>query len=243
MIKILTFLFLFFIVISQLPSQFAYLKDISPTIIEEIRYFGFHNFVGRRITGYNKPKCILTRSAATKLHLVQNDLFKLNLTLKVYDCYRPVKAVQDFVKWAKELDNNLMKEEFYKYVKKENLFKEGYIAERSGHSRGSTIDLTIVPLPVPNQETYQRGDKLRSCTLPRIYRFRDNTIDMGTGYDCFNVLSHTNNSNIEEFQKRNRYILKNLMDKFGFTNYALEWWHYTLRNEPFKDQYFDFNIE
>lgn len=238
----LFFLILFLCSTSQIPKEFVHIKEISPSIIEEIRYFSDHNFVGRPITGYKAPKCFLTRVAAIQLNLVQQELLKMNLTLKVYDCYRPVRAVQNFIQWARDLQDNQMKEEFYKYVDKQHLFRDGYISQRSGHSRGSTIDLTIVPIPVPNQEVYRRGDKLRSCTLARNERFRDNMIDMGTGFDCFNTLSHTNNTNIGVLQRRNRFLFRSVMDKHGFTNYIKEWWHFTLRNEPFKDRYFDFEI-
>jgi D-alanyl-D-alanine dipeptidase len=128
-------------------------------------------------------------------------------------------------------------------VDKANLFKDGYIDSKSGHSRGSTVDLTIIPLPAPDQQEYTPGQRLTECYLPASARFRDNSIDMGTGFDCFDELSHTESFDIGHKQKINRLLLKTLMDKHGFKNYDKEWWHYTLKNEPYPDTYFDFVIE
>jgi D-alanyl-D-alanine dipeptidase len=224
-------------------SNFVDIKEIIPQINLEIRYFGPHNFVGERIDGYLEPKCILTKEAAEALSSVQKDLEPFSLTLKIYDCYRPQRAVDHFVKWAKEIDNTKTKKEFYPTVDKRNLFKDGYIDSKSGHSRGSTVDLTIVPLPVPKQQEYIPDQKLSECYLPAGKRFSDNSIDMGTGFDCFHELSHTANKNIGLQQKINRLLLKTLMEKHGFKNYDLEWWHYTLKNEPYPNMYFDFPVE
>jgi D-alanyl-D-alanine dipeptidase len=174
---------------------------------------------------------------------VQKELEPFTLSLKIYDCYRPQQAIDHFVRWAKDIDNSKTKKEFYPTVDKRNLFRDGYIDSKSSHSRGSTVDLTIVPLPAPTQEKYILGQKLYECYLPLPKRFRDNSIDMGTGFDCFHELSHTANKNIGRQQKINRLLLKSLMEKHGFKNYDLEWWHYTLKNEPYPDTYFDFVIE
>jgi D-alanyl-D-alanine dipeptidase len=174
---------------------------------------------------------------------VQKDLEPYSLSLKIYDCYRPQRAVNHFVRWATEIENTKTKKEFYPTVDKRNLFKDGYIDSKSGHSRGSTVDLTIVPSPVPIQPQYSPGQKLYECYLPAAKRFPDNSIDMGTGFDCFDELSHTANTNIGRQQKINRLLLKSLMEKHGFRNYDKEWWHFTLKNEPFPDTYFDFVIE
>ncbi len=227
----------------KIPEGFVDIKEVIPEIQLDIRYFGPHNFVGERVDGYLAPKCILTEEAAEALLKVQKDLEPFSLTLKIYDCYRPQRAVDHFVRWAKEIENIKTRKEFYPTVDKRNLFSDGYIDAKSGHSRGSTIDLTIVPFPVPKQEVYVPGQKLHECYLPFNKRFRDNSIDMGTGFDCFNNLSHTANKNIGYQQKINRLLLKTLMEKHGFKNYDLEWWHYTLKNEPYPDTYFDFAIE
>ena len=174
---------------------------------------------------------------------VQKELEPYSLSLKIYDCYRPQRAVNHFVRWATEIENTKTKKEFYPTIDKRNLFKDGYIDSKSGHSRGSTIDLTIVPSPAPAQAQYSPGQKLYECYLPAAKRFRDNSIDMGTGFDCFHELSHTANANIGHQQKINRLLLKSLMEKHGFRNYDKEWWHFTLKNEPYPDTYFDFMIE
>jgi D-alanyl-D-alanine dipeptidase len=133
--------------------------------------------------------------------------------------------------------------EFYPTLEKRNLFRDGYIDSKSGHSRGSTVDLTIVPLPVPKHQDYIPGQKLFECYRPAKQRFGDNSIDMGTGFDCFHELSNTGNTTISRQQKMNRLLLKSLMEKHGFKNYDKEWWHYTLKNEPYPDTYYDFVIE
>ena len=194
-------------------NAFVDLHEISPGIAYEIRYFGNHNFIGRPIEGYKAPKCFLTLQAAQELAKVQKELEAFSLRLKVYDCYRPQRAVDDFVDWAKNLRDKKMKKEFYPSVKKKHLFRDGYIASQSGHSRGSTIDLTI------------------------------ENLDMGTPYDYFDPVSHTANPKIGEKAHANRLLLKTLMEKHGFVNYDKEWWHYTLKNEPFSDRYFDFEVQ
>jgi D-alanyl-D-alanine dipeptidase len=212
-------------------------------VLLDVRYYGPHNFVGERVEGYLAPKCYLTKEAVQALAEVQKELKPYSLSLKIYDCYRPQRAVNHFVRWATEIENIKTKKEFYPTVDKRNLFKDGYIADKSGHSRGSTIDLTIVPLPAPIQPEYTPGQNLYECYLPSAKRFRDNSIDMGTGFDCFDELSRTANANIGRQQKINRLLLKSLMEKHGFKNYDMEWWHFTLNNEPYPDTYFDFVIE
>ena len=224
-------------------QDFVDVQKHIPSIVMDIRYNGPYNFVGEPIDGYKAPKCLLTRKAASALAKVQADLEKLSFSLKIYDCYRPQRAVNHFVRWAKDLDDTRTKKEFYPNVDKNNLFKDGYIAARSGHSRGSTVDLTIVPLPVPEQEKYKPGQELFPCFLPAAHRFGDNSIDMGTGFDCFHVLAHTANKDTGIQQRANRLLLKTLMEKHGFINYDLEWWHFTLQDEPYPDTYFDFIIE
>ena len=224
-------------------DRFVDVREHIPSVIMDIRYFSPHNFVGERIDGYNAPKCLLTREAADALKRVQEDLREFSLTLKIYDCYRPQRAVSHFVRWAKDIGDTRTKKEFYPTVDKNRLFEDGYIAERSGHSRGSTLDLTIVPVPVPEQEAYSPGQALFACYLPASQRFRDNSIDMGTGFDCFHALANTANGSVGPVQRANRLLLKTLMEKQGFVNYDKEWWHFTLKNEPFPDTYFDFPID
>lgn len=223
-------------------GAFVALRDVAPGVIEEMRYHGRHNFVGRRIRGYREPLCILTRQAAQRLARVQRLLARRGLGLKVYDCYRPQRAVDHFVEWAKDLDDRLMRREFYLRVPKNRLFADGYIAEKSGHSRGSTVDLTIVRRPPGQQARFRPGQPLVPCFAPPERRFRDNSLEMGTGWDCFDRLSHTLNPAIQGPARRNRLLLKRLMERAGFKNLAEEWWHYTLREEPFPDTFFDFPV-
>ena len=135
-----------------------------------------------------------------------------------------------------------MKDEFYPRLDKEKLFEDGYIAEESGHSRGSTVDLTLVELPVKPQRPYLPGEPLTPCIAPAEERFPDNSVDMGTGFDCFDTLSHTDNPQVPGEAKANRQLLKNTLESVGLENYPNEWWHYTLANEPFPDTYFDFPV-
>lgn len=213
------------------------ISDVDPTILVEARYHGSHNFIGRPIAGYEAAKCLLTPQAARALAAVQAEVRSWGLTLKTYDCYRPQRAVDDFVAWARLPGDTAMKAEFYPEVDKRNLFSDGYIAERSGHSRGSTVDLTLVALPAAPQPRFTPGEPLTDCRAEQ--RFADNTLDMGTGYDCFDPLSHTANPAVGPTAARNRLLLKLAMEKHGFNNYVNEWWHFTLRDEPYPDTYFD----
>jgi zinc D-Ala-D-Ala dipeptidase len=220
-------------------DAFVSITSVDSTIIVEARYYGSHNFLGRPVAGYEAPLCLLTRQAANALAAVQADLLPFGLSLKTYDCYRPQRAVDDFVAWARDTADTTMKAEFYPRVDKRDLFSDGYIAERSGHSRGSTVDLTLVPLPPAPQPTFTPGQPLTRCTEPVGRRFADNTLDMGTGFDCFDPLSHTANPAVGPEAARNRLLLRSLMEKHGFRNYAKEWWHFTLTDEPFPDTWFD----
>jgi len=224
------------------PAGFVSLKAEVPSIKVEMRYLTHHNFIGRPIKGYRDPLCIVTRETAEALFKAQEAVRRQGFTLKVYDCYRPQRAVDDFVAWGKRLRDQRMKAEFYPRVDKRRVFKEGYIATRSGHSRGSTVDLTLVRRPPGPQERYHRGDRLRDCAGPRGRRFRDNTIDMGTGYDCFDPLSHPYNARIKGKQRANRLKLRHAMLAQGFKGLATEWWHFTLRDEPYPETFFDFPV-
>ncbi|WP_406229992.1 M15 family metallopeptidase [Nocardia sp. NBC_01009] len=223
-------------------AAFVSVTEVDPTILVDARYFGQHNFLGTRVAGYEAPKCLLTKQAASALAQVQQELRPMNLTLKTYDCYRPQRAVDHFVAWARDLGDVKMKAEFYPAVDKANLFRDGYIAEKSGHSRGSTLDLAIVALPAPEAEQYHEGDPLRECFRPADQRFRDDMLDFGTGYDCFDPAAHTANPAVGGTQRAVRTLLTNLMDEHGFKNLAEEWWHFTLRDEPFPQTYFDFPV-
>lgn len=204
---------------SQLPEGFVHVREIIPNLNLELRYFSTHNFVGDTIDGYKANTLILTKPTAEALKGVQEELENQNLCLKVYDGYRPQRAVNNFIRWARDLSDTLNKQEFYPTVQKRNLFRDGYIASRSGHSRGSTVDLTII-----------------DCATNK-------PLDMGSPFDFFGKLSWVEYQDITEAQKHNRQLLQNVMQKHGFRNYPQEWWHFTLKNEPFPDTYFDFVVK
>ncbi|MFE1458937.1 M15 family metallopeptidase [Streptomyces sp. NPDC058735] len=224
------------------PRDFVTLRSVDPTILQEMRYATAHNFVGERIDGYRQPLCILTRPAAEALHKAQRKLLSQGYTLKVYDCYRPQRAVNHFVRWAQDLDDQAMKGEFYPNVDKTRLFADGYIAGKSGHSRGSTLDVTLVRLPAERTRPYRPGETLVPCVAPRSERFPDNSVDMGTGFDCFDTLSHTLDPRVQGTQRAHRLLLKDTLEGLGFVNLAEEWWHYTFKPEPYPDTYFDFPV-
>jgi D-alanyl-D-alanine dipeptidase len=226
----------------EIADGFVWLRDVAPTIEQDIRYYGSHNFIGRPIVGYEAPECILTRQTAEALLAIQAELTQSRLSLKVYDCYRPQRAVDDFIAWATVTEDQATKAEFYPRVDKADFFDLGYVAKKSGHTRGSTVDLAIVPLGHPAEPTYAPGEELADCALPADQRFADPTLDFGTGYDCMDEKSHHGNADIASVAQANRLILKDIMERHGFVPYAEEWWHYTLKDEPFPDTYFDFPV-
>jgi D-alanyl-D-alanine dipeptidase len=226
---------------TQRPADFVELKGIAPPIQTEMRYNSDHNFVGRKIKGYFASKCLLTKTAAEALKTVEDKLLPMGLTLKVYDCYRPQMAVNDFAKWAMQTHNITMKAEFYPAIDKKNLFKDGYIAYRSGHSRGSTVDLTIVPINTVSA-VYNAKTPLVSCTAPLGQRFADNSLDFGSGYDCFSLVSHPDYPALSAQAKANRLLLKTIMQQAGFDPLETEWWHFSLQHEPYPKTYFNFPI-
>lgn len=206
----------------QLPEGFVYVNEVVPDIKAELRYYTTDNFIGERIDGYFEPRCILTKSAAEALKKVQEDLKPFGLGLKIYDAYRPQRAVNHFVRWAKDLQDTKMKSEYYSDVEKKDLFSQGYIAEKSSHSRGSTVDLTVVSMD-------SKGEV--------------EELDMGTGFDLFSPKSWPDNLSMSVPQRAHRLLLQTLMKIHGFHSYPQEWWHFTLKNEPFPDTYFDFPVK
>lgn len=225
----------------NMPNDFVDLGTLDKSILLDIRYASIHNFVGDKIDGYLAPKCILTKRAADGLVRAQKYFLKLGYSLKMYDCYRPQRAVDHFVRWAKDLSDLRMKDEFYPNLAKINLIPE-YIAAKSGHSRGSTFDLTLVAMPPKAQEVFD-PENLKDCRAPVKDRFGDNSIDMGTGYDCFDPLAHTDNPVMSAAILKNRHLLVDALAQFGFSNYTAEWWHFTLKNEPYPNTFFNFPIK
>jgi zinc D-Ala-D-Ala dipeptidase len=243
-------LFLFNIIALSLPQQirekgFVYLHEIDPTILVSLRYFGNENFVGKTVDGYKKNIVILTKQTALALKKVQENVKKDGYCLVIYDAYRPQKAVNNFIKWADDLKYQNKKAQYYPRVDKAKVFDLGYIAKRSGHSRGSTVDITIIKDGRKPHEVIEQNRKLLDGF--EIKFLDDGTVDMGSSFDLFDEASHFENNLIEEKYKKRRTYLKNVMEKHGFKNLAEEWWHFTLKDEPYKanleSSYFNFDIE
>jgi D-alanyl-D-alanine dipeptidase len=205
---------------NRLPKGFVYADELIPDLRLDLRYAGSHNFVGGKVDGYLKTRCVLSREAAEALKKVQEELRQFGLGVKIFDAYRPQTAVRHFVRWARDVKDVKAKPEFYPDVSKENLFKEGYIAEKSSHSRGSTVDLTIASLGESEQE-----------------------LDMGSGFDFFGVSSWPDYPRIPLPSRAHRMLLRSVMEKYGFKPYPQEWWHFTLKKEPWPDTYFDFPVQ
>jgi D-alanyl-D-alanine dipeptidase len=199
-------------------ESFVDVANVVPGLIVDARYAGSHNFVGRPIDGYQAPRCLLTKAAAQALAGVAADVAQHGLVIKVFDCYRPVRAVANFIRWAHDLGDVAGKREFYPDVDKSTLFQSGYISSRSGHSRGSTIDLTLA---------HRDGREL----------------DMGTPFDFFSPKSWPNDPGMSRAVMVNRGELADAMRRHGFRAYEKEWWHFTLSHEPFPNTYFDFPVK
>ena len=227
--------------LADLPNSFIDLHAVAPQIEIDIRYATDHNFVGHPLSGYDTAKCMLTRPAGEALASIESDLAAFGLGLKVYDCYRPQRAVDFFVRWAADPTDQNMKKEFYPHVNKADLVRLGYIASPSGHSRGSTVDLTIVPLPY-RSATYGPRQPLLACDAPASMRFGDGSLDMGTGYDCFDPRASAHVTGLTGQERANRLLLATKMIQHGFEPYKYEWWHFTLKNEPYPTTYFDVPI-
>ena len=202
----------------DLPEGFIKLNDIDSTILVDLKYNTKSNFIGKIVRGYKSNNAILSNEASIALINAQNDFKKLGYSLIVFDAYRPQSAVDFFFEWSKDLNDTINKNSYYPNINKSQLFAQGYIAKKSGHSRGSTVDVSLVDLSTMKQ------------------------IDMGSIYDYFGIQSSTFYPNISDSQKNNRMILYNIMINNGFKNYSKEWWHFTLENEPFQE-YFDFLVD
>ena len=220
-----SFIIIFTVLISSqissqtLPKGFSYVSEIDATIKKELRYATSNNFIGKPIDGYLKDSLIISRPAAKALKKIQTKLMLSGLSLKIFDAYRPQQAVDHFVRWAKVMNDTLMKQLYYPDVQKSELFTLGFIASKSGHTRGSTVDLSIVDVKT-NKE-----------------------VDMGSSYDFFGEKSHPFYKKITEAQMKNRMLLRTIMIKNGFIPYDNEWWHFTLKDEPYPTTYFNFLIE
>ncbi|MEM8635431.1 MAG: M15 family metallopeptidase [Pseudomonadota bacterium] len=224
---------------TTIPEGFVKLSSLTEDIIQDIRYAGGDNFVGRPVDGYLTGECILATAAAEALVRVQMKLESNGLGLVVFDCYRPQRAVDDFVSWSLN-DDQSTKNAFYPNLQKDALFSDGYIARQSGHSRGATVDLAVVRLT--RSDPGGNGQNV-PCTEVMGSNASKDYLDFGTAFDCFDTLSNTSDPRVSGQVAENRTMLVDVMASEGFANYPLEWWHFTFRPEPFPDKYFDFPIE
>ncbi len=223
-----------------LPEGFVFLKDIDPTILSDLRYAKIWNFVGTPVPGYSSENVIMTQEAALALKKAQEIFRKDGFSLVVYDSYRPQKASDRFMEWGKDPTDQKMKAAFYPRVDKARVHELGYVAQCSGHSRGSTVDVTLIP----------QGESLKDITVEKrtlldgfeICYLNDGTLDMGSSFDLFDKASHFENEVIDEIYKEKRAYLKEGMETAGFAPYPEEWWHFSLKNEPFPKTFFDFDI-
>lgn len=214
-----------------LPADFVYLRDVDPTIIQDMRYATANNFVGRVLKGYEAGECIVTRSVGLALKRVQQHLKPRGLSLKMYDCYRPQRAVDDMYAWAQDGRETPAQRRYNPKMNKADLFRLGYIARHSGHSTGNAVDLTLVRLPVAAVPLFDPKANYSDCTGPQNLRAPDSSVDMGTGYDCSDEKAHTGSRAINAQQRRWRDTLVSAMTRQRFVNYRLEWWHFTLLGE------------
>jgi zinc D-Ala-D-Ala dipeptidase len=211
---------------AALPDPLVYLRDIDPSILQDIRYAGPDNFTGRRVTGYGAGECVLLREVADALSRVQQDLAAQKLSLKVYDCYRPLRAVRAFIAWVERDDFDPLLKRYHPRIERSRLISLGYIAAASRHSRGDAVDLTLVRLPAAQAPASSRDKAYADCTGPAEARAPDNSVDMGTSFDCLDPLSHTDTTGITPAQRRWRQTLVEAMRQQGFRNYRKEWWHF-----------------
>ena len=201
----------------MLPEGFVFIKDVIPSVLEDIRYAGSHNFLGRPVDGYDEARSVCTQACALALKTAVAAFENDGYSVLIYDAYRPQQAVDHFVRWSLDLEDTAAKAEFYPTLDKADLFEKGYIARHSGHSRGSTVDLTLLDAD-------------------------GRPVDMGGEFDWFSPVSGHGYADLTPAQKQNRLYLKRIMEEAGFCAYSEEWWHYRLRNEPYPDTYFSFPI-
>ena len=212
----------------KLPAGFVYLRDVDPTIIQDMRYAGSNNFVGRQLRGYEANECVVKREVGVLLKSVQEELALQKLSLKMFDCYRPARASADMVAWSRDGKETAASKRYNPAFSKADLFRLGYIAQYSGHSTGSALDLSLVNLRDDNSATFDPSKNYGDCTANAGLRAPDGSVDMGTGYDCSDVKSHTAAKSITSAQREWRQKLVQVMARRGFVNYSKEWWHFSL---------------
>jgi len=212
----------------SLPGGFVYLRDVDPSIIQDIRYASSNNFIGRPLAGYGAGECVVKREVGLRLKAVQQDLAAQNLSLKMFDCYRPARASLDMVKWSQNGHETSADRRYNPKIAKTELFRLGYIASRSQHSTGAALDLTLVDLKADNSAKIDPSKSYADCTAPVAARLPEGSVDMGTGYDCTDAMGHTAAPSINPDQRAWRKRLVTAMAKQGFVNYSKEWWHFSL---------------
>jgi len=211
-----------------LPGGFVHLRDVDPTIIQDIRYATSNNFVGRPLAGYGAGECVVKREVGERLKAIQQELAEQSLSLKMFDCYRPERAVTDMVAWAQNGKETLAERRYNPALSKTELFRLGYIANHSQHSTGAALDLTLVELRADNSARFDPTRPYADCTAPAAARAPEGSVDMGTGYDCSDGKAHTAARAIAPAQRAWRDRLVAAMARQGFVNYAKEWWHFSL---------------
>jgi D-alanyl-D-alanine dipeptidase len=211
-----------------LPGDFVYLRDIDPSILQDIRYAGANNFMGRPINGYDAAECVVKRAVGLALKNVQRELAAQHLSLKMLDCYRPARAVADMVAWSRNGRETPAERRYNPGFAKQDLFRLGYIATHSQHSTGAALDLTLVDLKADTSATFDPARNYGDCTAPVAQRAPEGSVDMGTGYDCSDPKGHTAAPSITSAQRHWRQVLVTVMTRQGFVNYAQEWWHFSL---------------
>jgi D-alanyl-D-alanine dipeptidase len=226
---------------SHLPSGFVYINEFDPSLIIDLRYHGNDNFIGSKIQGYLSNMCIVSEPAATALIKAQEKFKNDGYGIVVYDAYRPQDAVDHFLMWSKDISDQKMKDFYYPRINKEKCFELGYIFKRSAHTRGSTLDISIIELGkslhsiIPTKRLLLDGFEITYLD--------DGTVDMGSSFDLFDEASHFENNLISDEYKQRRTYLKTVMSEVGFNSYDKEWWHFTLKEEPFPDTYFNFRVK
>jgi len=226
---------------THLPQGFVDLINVAPTIIQDIRYFTDNNFVGTRIEGYLAGPAILAEVTARALAKAQKDFYDLGFEVVIYEAYRPAKATQHFIRWAQDVSDNKMQRLYYPRISKEAIFSGGYVSAKSAHTRGSAVDISLIPI----------GQSLRACREviyhlsdgTQMMRLDDGTVDMGGHFDLLDESSWHDSNLVSKEQNAMRNLLRSVMEKHGFAMYSKEWWHYSFKNEAFPDTYFDFDIK
>ena len=211
-----------------LPGGFVFLRDIDPSILQDIRYAGSNNFIGRPLAGYGAAECVVKREVGLALKAIQQELARQKLSLKMFDCYRPARAVADMVAWSKNGRETAAERRYNPAFSKADLFRLGYIATHSQHSTGAALDLTLVDLAADNSAKFDPAKNYADCTAPAAARAPEGSIDMGTGYDCSDEKGHTASASITPEQRSWRKTLVAAMARQGFVNYSKEWWHFSL---------------